>query len=160
MIYHRSKVIIKSSTKKSASKNPMSFMERKPCDSTRLNAIHLVKLARDLTRPISPKWWWKMGPLNSGKPRLVKYYSIWPGIHPIRNLSTGSLWGCYAPGRGVKTIHADNPRRWRYPVWEEEWFSVERDVFLGWSSKGIQKKQGENVEASEDDGIFSWKDVE
>ena len=39
----------------------------------------LVKLARDLTRPISPKWWLSKGiPLISGKSRLVKYYFIWP----------------------------------------------------------------------------------
>ena len=32
----------------------------------------------DLTRP-HPKWWLSKGnPLISGKPRLVKYYCIWP----------------------------------------------------------------------------------
>ena len=42
-------------------------------------SIYLVKLARDLTRPISPKWWWKvreMGPLISGKSRVVKNYNL------------------------------------------------------------------------------------
>ena len=33
-------------------------------------------------------------------------------------------------------------------------------VFWGEVSKGIQKKQGENKEAIEDDAIFSWKDVQ
>ncbi len=37
----------------------------------------LVKLARDLTRPISPKWWFSKGNLLiSGKSRLVKYYNL------------------------------------------------------------------------------------
>ena len=37
----------------------------------------LVKLVRDLTRPISPKWWFSKGnPLISGKSRLVKYYNL------------------------------------------------------------------------------------
>ena len=45
----------------------------------------LVKLARDLTRPISPKWWFSQGnPLISGKSRLVKYYSIWPDTWMIQ----------------------------------------------------------------------------
>ena len=38
---------------------------------------NLVKLARDLTRPISTKWWFSKGnPLISGKSRLVKYYNL------------------------------------------------------------------------------------
>ena len=43
----------------------------------------LVKLARDLTRPETPKWWFSTGnatPKISGKPRFVKYYSIWPDV--------------------------------------------------------------------------------
>ena len=33
----------------------------------------------NLTRPISPKWWFSKGhPTISGFSRLVKYYSIWP----------------------------------------------------------------------------------
>ena len=33
----------------------------------------------DLTRPISPKWWFSKGMLLiSGESRLVKYYFIWP----------------------------------------------------------------------------------
>ena len=45
----------------------------------RSSSMDLVKFHRDLTRPISPKWWFsKRNPLISGKSRLVKYYSIWP----------------------------------------------------------------------------------
>ena len=50
-----------------------------PVGGQRCLTWHLVKLAGDLTRPISPKWWWKvreMGPLISGKSRLVKYYNL------------------------------------------------------------------------------------
>ena len=39
--------------------------------------IYLVKLARDLTRPIYPKWWFSKGnPLCLGKSRLVKYCNL------------------------------------------------------------------------------------
>ena len=41
----------------------------------------------DLTRPISPKWWWivrEMGPLISGKSRLVKYYNLARMMSPWR----------------------------------------------------------------------------
>ena len=30
----------------------------------------------DLTRPISPKWWFGKNPIISGKSRLVKYYNL------------------------------------------------------------------------------------
>ena len=40
-------------------------------------SMFLVKLARDLTRPIYPKWWFSKGNLLvSGKSRLVKYYNL------------------------------------------------------------------------------------
>ncbi len=39
--------------------------------------LFLVKLARDLTRPISPKWWFSKGnPLISGNSRSVNYYNL------------------------------------------------------------------------------------
>ena len=45
----------------------------------------------DLTRP-HPKWWFSKGnPLISGKSRLVKYYSIWPGYSELFFFMTRSL---------------------------------------------------------------------
>ena len=55
-------------------KDPM--IGRIPLSIDQLTLV-LVKLARDLTRPISPKWWFSEGnPLISGKSRLVKYYNL------------------------------------------------------------------------------------
>ena len=56
-----------------------------PYEPTRIQ-WNLVKLARDLTRPGPPNDGLvrEMGPLISGKSRLVKYYFIWPdGMKPL-----------------------------------------------------------------------------
>ena len=56
--------------------------------------IYLVKLARGLTRPISPKWWFSKGnPLCLGKSKLVKYCNLARYIIYIYTVIIGKMVG-------------------------------------------------------------------
>ena len=78
----------------------------------------------DLTRPISPTWWFNKGnPLISRKSRLLKYYSIWP-----ESIAIGSF----------PRIITRSPCYPLLPQWYEGWTKTTLWIRLGLLAPGIQ----------------------
>ena len=73
----------------------------------------------DLTRPISPKWWFSKGnPLISGKSRLVKYYSICPDSWVVLGLNKNSCEKtCFFPQYASAVKHLRIPFTQSLDVW-------------------------------------------